>query len=78
MIALRSYMHVQPNPFAASSAFYAGDTGGAIVGLHVDMHDWRGRAAQLAWGKRIVGYSQADPVWVGPTVVPSALVAVTL
>src|SRR5664279_497680 len=54
LIALRSYVHVQPNPFGTSSAFYAGDTGGAIVGEHVDIYDWRGRADQNAWGKRSV------------------------
>jgi 3D (Asp-Asp-Asp) domain-containing protein len=52
LIALRSYVRVQPNPFGTSSAFYVGDTGSAIVGQHVDIYDWRGRAAQLAWGTR--------------------------
>lgn len=59
MIALRSYVHVQPNPFGTSSAFYAGDTGGAIVGEHVDIYDWRGRADQNAWGKRSVSVTPA-------------------
>ncbi|MGA2012773.1 MAG: 3D domain-containing protein [Solirubrobacteraceae bacterium] len=52
LIALRSFVHVDPNPFGTSGAFYAGDTGGAIVGRHVDIYDWQGRAAQEAWGAR--------------------------
>ncbi len=54
LIALRSYVRVEPNPFGTTSAFYAGDTGGAIVGRHVDIYDWRGRASQDAWGERHV------------------------
>ena len=42
VIALRSYVYVQPNPFNTTSAFYAGDTGTAILGRHVDIYDWRG------------------------------------
>ena len=59
VIALRSYVHVQPNPFGTSSAFYAGDTGGAIIGKHVDIYDWRGRANQNAWGRRTVTVTPA-------------------
>ena len=59
MIALGSYVHVQPNPFNTSSAFYAGDTGGAIVGRHVDIYDWQGRASQDAWGQRSVSVTPA-------------------
>lgn len=59
VIALRSYVHIQPNPFATSSAFYAGDTGGAIVGHHIDIYDWRGRASQDAWGTRTVTVTPA-------------------
>jgi len=32
VIALRSYVYVQPNPFGTTSAFYAGDTGASILG----------------------------------------------
>ena len=32
VIALQSFAHVQPNPFGTTRAFYAGDTGGAIIG----------------------------------------------
>ena len=32
VIPLRSFVHVKPNPFDTSGAFYAGDTGGAISG----------------------------------------------
>jgi 3D (Asp-Asp-Asp) domain-containing protein len=59
VIALRSYVHVQPNPFATTSAFYAGDTGGAITGEHVDVYDWQGRGAQLAWGEHTVTVTPA-------------------
>lgn len=59
VIALGSYIHVQPNPFNTESAFYAGDTGGAIIGKHVDIYDWQGRAAQLAWGERTVNVTPA-------------------
>jgi 3D (Asp-Asp-Asp) domain-containing protein len=58
-IPLRSYVHVQPNPFATGRAFYAGDTGGAIIGHHVDIYDWRGRASQDAWGQRSVSVTPA-------------------
>ena len=50
VIALSSYVYLQPNPFDTTSAFYAGDTGSAIRGRHVDVYDWRGRADQRAWG----------------------------
>jgi 3D (Asp-Asp-Asp) domain-containing protein len=59
LIALRSYVHVQPNPFGTTSAFYAGDTGGAITGKHVDIYDWRGRADQNTWGNRSVAVTPA-------------------
>jgi len=59
VIALRSYVHVQPNPFNTQNAFYAGDTGTAILGRHVDVYDWRGRADQLAWGTRTVTVTPA-------------------
>ena len=59
VIALRSYVYVQPNPFATTQAFYAADTGSAILGRHVDVYDWRGRADQLAWGARAVTVTPA-------------------
>jgi 3D (Asp-Asp-Asp) domain-containing protein len=63
VIALRSYVHVEPNPFGTSSAFYAGDTGGAIVGKHIgnhiDIYDWQGRPSQDAWGERTVTVTPA-------------------
>jgi 3D (Asp-Asp-Asp) domain-containing protein len=62
VIPLSSYAHVTPNPFGTSSAFLAGDTGGAILGKHVDIYDWKGRASQLAWGERHVNVTPAaDP-----------------
>jgi len=59
VLALGSYVHVQPNPFGTAGAFYAGDTGGAIVGRHIDIYDWRGRASQNAWGRRAVSVTPA-------------------
>ena len=44
---------------APTHAFYAGDTGGAIIGHHIDIYDWQGRAAQDAWGKRSVTVTPA-------------------
>ena len=61
-VALGSFVHVRPNPFNTAAAFYAGDTGGAIIGRHVDIYDWRGRAAQDAWAARRVSVTPAaDP-----------------
>ena len=59
VIALGSFERVTPNPFGTSHAFYAGDTGGAIIGRHVDIYDWQGRAAQNAWGVRHVTVTPA-------------------
>ena len=59
VVPLQSFEHVNPNPFGTSRAFYAGDTGGAIVGRHVDIYDWRGRSAQDAWGVRHVNVTPA-------------------
>ena len=59
VIPLRSYVHVEPNPFGTSDAFYAGDTGGAIVGRHIDIYDWRGRTDQNTWGERAVSVTPA-------------------
>ncbi len=59
VIPLGSYVHVQPNPFGTSSAFYAGDTGSAITGRHIDIYDWYGRPSQNAWGTRTVTVTPA-------------------
>ena len=59
VIPLQSFEHVTPNPFGTRHAFYAGDTGGAIIGHHVDIYDWQGRAAQNAWGVRHVTVTPA-------------------
>ena len=59
VIPLRTFAHVEPNPFRTSRAFYAGDTGGAILGRHVDIYDWKGRADQDAWGVRHVSVTPA-------------------
>jgi 3D (Asp-Asp-Asp) domain-containing protein len=59
VIPLQSFEHVTPNPFGTRRAFYAGDTGGAIIGHHVDIYDWLGRAAQDAWGVRHVTVNPA-------------------
>ena len=59
VIPLQTFAHIQPNPFGTTSAFYAGDTGGAIIGRHVDIYDWKGRADQNAWGVRHVDVTAA-------------------
>jgi len=59
VIPLQSFEHVTPNPFGTRHAFYAGDTGGAIIGHHVDIYDWQGRGAQDAWGVRHVTVTAA-------------------
>jgi 3D (Asp-Asp-Asp) domain-containing protein len=59
VIPLQTFEHVTPNPFGTRRAFYAGDTGGAIIGQHVDIYDWQGRAAQDAWGVRHVTVTPA-------------------
>ena len=50
VIPLQSFEHVTPTRSAPDGAFLAGDTGGAIIGQHVDIYDWLGRATQDAWG----------------------------
>ncbi len=59
VIPLGSYVYVQPNPFGTTSAFYAGDTGSAVAGRHIDIYDWYGRANQNAWGTRTVTVTPA-------------------
>src|SRR5581483_9923459 len=55
VIPMGSYVHVSPNPFGDDKiTFLAADTGGAIIGKHIDIYDWRGRADQNAWGARHV------------------------
>jgi 3D (Asp-Asp-Asp) domain-containing protein len=55
VIPLHTHIRASPNPFGDDSiVFSAEDTGGAINGNHIDFYDWRGRASQLAWGKRTV------------------------
>lgn len=61
VIPLDSYVHITPNPFGTTSAFYAGDTGSAITGRHIDIYDWYGRASQNAWGTRTVTVTPAPP-----------------
>jgi 3D (Asp-Asp-Asp) domain-containing protein len=58
-IPLGSYVYVQPNPFGTHQPFLAADTGSAIQGHHIDIYDWRGRAAQDAWGTRTVTITPA-------------------
>jgi 3D (Asp-Asp-Asp) domain-containing protein len=60
VIPLGSYVHVSPNPWGDDAiTFLAGDTGGAILGKHIDIYDWEGRAAQNAWGARHVTVTPA-------------------
>ena len=44
VIPLRSFVHVQPNPFNTAGAFYAGRHRRRDHRQHVDIYDWRGRA----------------------------------
>jgi 3D (Asp-Asp-Asp) domain-containing protein len=67
VIPLGSYVHVSPNPFGDNAiTFQAADTGGAIVGKHIDIYDWEGRAAQDAWGTRHVTITPAAKTGAGP------------
>jgi len=60
VIPLGSYVHVWPNPWGNREiTFLAGDTGGAIIGKHVEIYDWEGRIAQEAWGERHVTVTPA-------------------
>ncbi len=60
VIPLGSYVHVSPNPWGNDAiTFLAADTGGAILGKHIDIYDWEGRAAQTAWGSRHVTVTAA-------------------
>ncbi len=59
VIPLGSYVHITPNPFGTTSAFYAGDTGSAITGRHLDIYDWYGRTSENAWGTRTVTLTPA-------------------
>jgi 3D (Asp-Asp-Asp) domain-containing protein len=60
VIRLGTWVYVQPNPFGTAQPFYAGDTGGAIRGRHIDIYDWRGRTSQQAWGARPVTVTPAS------------------
>ena len=53
-IPLGTLLHIQPNPFNWEGTFKAFDTGGAIKGNRIDFYDWRGRAAQMKWGRKTV------------------------
>jgi 3D (Asp-Asp-Asp) domain-containing protein len=59
VIPLGSWVYVEPNPLGTARPFYAGDTGGAIHGRHIDIYDWRGRTSQQAWGARRVTVTPA-------------------
>lgn len=55
IIPLHTHVQCSPNPYGDDSiVFAAEDTGGAIIGRHIDFYDWKGRADQLAWGRRNV------------------------
>jgi 3D (Asp-Asp-Asp) domain-containing protein len=60
VIPMGSYVYVSPNPFKNNAiTFQAADTGGAIIGKHVDVYDWRGRTYQEGWGARKVSVTPA-------------------
>lgn len=54
VLRLGARVRVWPNPFGYRGRFRVFDTGGAIKGARLDFYDWRGRRAQLAWGRRPV------------------------
>lgn len=53
VISLGQWVYVWPNPFGWHGAFLAADTGGAIKGRRIDFYDWRGRAFQNRWNRRV-------------------------
>lgn len=53
VIGLGQWVYVWPNPFKWRGPFLAADTGGAILGRHIDFYDWRGRAYQLQWNTQV-------------------------
>lgn len=57
-----TWVYVWPNPFGWAGPFLAADTGGAIKDGRIDFYDWRGRATQYGWGRRVV---QASPTPLG-------------
>lgn len=57
VIQLGERVKINPNPFGYDGQFKAFDTGGAIKGNRIDFYDWRGRAAQMEWGRRNVHVS---------------------
>jgi 3D (Asp-Asp-Asp) domain-containing protein len=60
VIHLGTYWHVVPNPWGKPKlTFLAADTGSEILGKDIDIYDWEGRAAQLAWGVRHVTLTPA-------------------
>lgn len=61
IIPLGTRVWIQPNPFNHNGPFLADDTGGAIKGNRIDFYDWRGRARQLAWGRRKVFVAFSGP-----------------
>lgn len=68
VIPLHTHVKISPNPFGDDSiVFAAEDTGGAIVGRHVDIYDWRGRTSQLGWGVRQVTVTEVTDDVTTPT-----------
>lgn len=66
VVHLGSYVHVSPNPFGDNRiVFQAADTGSAIIGRHIDIYDWRGRATQNAWGALHVTITPAERTGAG-------------
>jgi 3D (Asp-Asp-Asp) domain-containing protein len=72
LIGHATWVYLWPNPYNWSGPFLAADTGGAIVDRRIDFYDWRGRSAQLGWGRRVVRASATPLV---PGVAPSLISA---
>lgn len=74
LIGHGTWVYVWPNPFGWAGPFLAADTGGAIVQHRIDFYDWRGRATQYGWGRRVVKAS-ARPLAAGGGGAPTASAA---
>lgn len=72
VIAHGVLVYAWPNPFGWRGPFLAADTGGAILGRHIDFYDWRGRATQSRWGTRPVSVSERPIKPGGPDITAPA------
>ena len=62
-IRLGSLIRIWPNPLHYRGPFLAADTGGAILGKHIDVFVWQGNRLKDSWGVRpikacLLGYKR--------------------